>query len=232
MLLSEPIVLWMETNHLEALGKALADPGCLWCGADMRHFMQDKLDKLYEIKVCPEERKRIDALCKAQDHGKGPFHTREVRSYTLCRVIEQGKREMLTVFNSFDLLEIARIVSHYQQGIFQMIKPAGLMDCLGEIRLDSPSEFAAAVDKRAWFGIPLTGAYCIDLDKSLLAVSGSLRDWTAYSLPSICAAAREACGAFYTGDVSDTMRTEFQEKLEHVEKIPYNPLESYTYRRL
>lgn len=51
MLLSEPIVLWMEQNHLTALSNALADRDLAWCGADVRRFMQDKLDKLYETKV-------------------------------------------------------------------------------------------------------------------------------------------------------------------------------------
>lgn len=231
MLLSEPIVLWMESNHLAALSKALADPGPLWCGANMRRFMQDKLDRLYEVKVSPEERRRIDALCKAQDKGKGPYHTKGERPCTLCRIIERGEREMLAVFNSFDLLELARIVGSYRQGIFQMLKPVGLMDCLGEYRLAAPSEFAAAIDKRSWYDTPLAGVYCIDLDKSLLAVCSAPMDWTAYSLDGICTAARNVCG-YYTGDITDPMRLTFQEELGRVEMLPYDPLESYTYRRI
>ena len=232
MLLSEPIVLWMEQNHLTALSNALADRDLAWCGADVRRFMQDKLDKLYEIKVRPEERQRIDALCISQDSGRGPYHTRDDQACILCRIIERGKREMLAVHNSFDLLEIARIAGQYRQGIFQMIKPAGLLNCLGDLRLLTPSEFAAAVDRRSWIDIPLAGVYCIDLDKSLLAVSSSLKEWTAYSLDGICAAARKACGVAYTGDVSEDMRSEFQEELSRVQTLPYDPLESYTYRRI
>ena len=229
----EPLVLWMEHNHLEALSKVLAAPGYGWYYADMELVMQEKLDKLYESEICPEERQRIDALCKKLEAGQNSptkAQRRDFSHWTVCRIVEHGRRDMMTVYNSFDLLEMTRATDCYRKGTFALLKPKCMVDCMGDLRILSPEEYTSAVDKRDWYGTPLSGVYCIDLDKSLLAVSSSLREWKVYGLNELCAAAEQACGASFTGDITDQMRTAFQKQLDRVELLPYDTLEFYTWR--
>ena len=229
--LSEPIVLWMEPARLYALAKAIAAPDEFWCGGDVKQLMQDKLDQLYESEVSIEERQSVEALCTEPEFADGPdTETEWPRRNTLCRVAERGGVHMAAIFNSFDLLDAARIIDCYRRGGFALLKPSGFLDLLGDFRLATPSEFAAAIDSKSWCGNELAGIYSIDFDKALLAVSSSLLEWTAYGLDDVCAAARRACGGS-TGDATDEMRTVFREEMGRIKKQPYNPLESYTLRR-
>lgn len=229
--LSEPIVLWMEPARLYALAKAIAAPDEFWCGGDVKQLMQDKLDQLYESKVSIEDRQSIEAPRQMP----APSDTTAIdmeKTYcnTLFRVAERGGVHMAAIFNSFDLLDAARIIDCYRRGGFALLKPSGFLDLLGDMRIAYPSEFAAAIDGNNWHGNELAGIYSIDFDKALLAVSSSLLEWTAYSLDDVCAAARRACGVS-TGDATDEMRTVFREEMGRIKKQPYNPLESYTLRR-
>lgn len=231
MWLSEPIVLWMESNRLTALGEAIAAPDYFGCGADVQKFMQDKLNKLYRLKVSPEKRRSIEARYKRpKPENTSPAVSGGPCVNTLCRVSEKYGVYMLAVFNSFDLLDIARIADCYRRGDLALLKPSGFMELMGDFRIIEASDFAAAIDGKSWYGNKLAGVYNIDFNKSVLAVSNSLLDWTGYGLDDICAAARHACGG-PAGDATDEMRAVFQEDLKHMEKRPYNPLESYTFRR-
>lgn len=226
-----PIVLWMESARLSALSKAIAGPEDYWYGADVRQFMQKKLDKIYKSKVSSKERRRIKALCRKPEPGTGPdvITDRPVRN-TLCRVAEDDGVHMAAIFNTYDPLDMVRIIGCYRQGGFALLKPSCFLDLVGDFRIVGSSELAAAIDVKNWHGNELAGAYNIDFNKALFAVSSSLLEWTAYGLDDVCAAALQVCGDF-TRDATEEMHTAFQKALEHIEKRPYNPLESYTYRR-
>ena len=224
MPLLEPVVLWIEHDRLEALNKALAEAGhdCDFAGTGP--VMQDKLDKLYESKVSPEERQRIDALHEEETEQN------VVHYGTACQIVEHGRRDMMVIYNSFDLLELTLVADCYRKGTFALLKPKCMVDCMGDLDILPLSEYTAVVDKRNRYGIPMSGVYCIDLDKSVLAVSSSLREWKVYGLNEICATAEQACGAAFTGEITDQMRTAFQNQLDRVELFPYDTLEFYTWR--
>lgn len=229
--LSEPVVLWMEHARLNALAKAIAAPDEFWCGGDVKQLMQDKLEQLYVSKVSFEERQRIEAPHqKPAPGGATAIEMEKTCCNTLFRVAEGGGVHMAAIFNSFDLLDAVRIIDCYRRGGFALLKPSGFLHLLGDMRITYPSEFAAAIDGKSWYGNELAGVYSIDFDKALLAVSSSLLEWTAYGLDDVCAAARHACGGS-TGDATDEMLTAFREEMGRIKKQPYNPLESYTFRR-
>ena len=227
MSLLEPIVLWIEHDHLKALNKAMADSNHGCGSANVELVMQDELDKLYESKISSEERQRIDALHEEESEQDGAD---AVHYGTACQIVENGRRDMMVVYNSFDLLELTRVADCYRKGMFALLKPNCMVDCMGDLEILPVSEYTAVVDKRDRYGMPMSGVYCIDLDKSLLAVSGSLREWKVYSLNELCAAAEQACGATFTGDITDQMRMAFQKQLDRVELLPYDTLEFYTWR--
>lgn len=220
MYLPEPIVLWMESARLNALSETLAGPDDFWCGADVRQFMQGKLDKLYECKVSIEERMRVEALCREPEPNAdlGVGSDWPCRN-TLCRVAEGNSVHMAAIFNTYDPLDMTRIIDCYRQGGFSLLKPRCFLDLLGDFRLAAPSEFAAAIDGKSWFGNELAGIYSIDFSKALFSISSSLLEWTAYRLDDVCAAARRVCGGS-TAEATDEMRTAFREALKHVEINP------------